>query len=87
VLQAVTRLDAIFILALAILFAFVWYMVGRLGSHRGYWQGYLRGYDNGYDTGRKDGFEEGHMARDQAWWDALEAQVTKFKIDIGESLE
>jgi hypothetical protein len=75
-LQAVmTPLDAILTLVSAILLAFVWYMVGRSGS-RSYWQGYLRGYDNGYDTGRKDGFEEGHTARDQAWWDQLEAQVS-----------
>jgi hypothetical protein len=73
-----TLLDAILVLVSAVGLAFVWFMVGRSGT-RAYWQGYLRGYDNGYDTGRKDGIEEGHIARDQAWWDQMEAQVTKFE--------
>jgi hypothetical protein len=70
-----TLVDAILVLVPAVVLAIVWYLIGRSRSP-GYWQGYNRGYDNGYGEGRKDGIEEGRMARDQAWWDALEAQVS-----------
>jgi hypothetical protein len=69
-----TTLDAILVLIPALGSAFVWYKVGRVSS-KNYYQGWKRGFDMGYEEGRKDGFEEGRMAREQAWWDQMEAQM------------
>jgi hypothetical protein len=57
VLQAMTFLNAVFVLVPSIGLAFMWFMIGRFGN-KSYW--------HGYDTGRKDGFEEGRMAAEQA---------------------